>query len=78
MGSAAAAAGVAASFASGSMSLESIWTILNTFQLLIIIALLEIEYSPKLEAFFQGFEFASLNLPSEWNFVQNLMPESEK
>ena len=60
------------------MNLESIWSVLNTFQLIIIIALLEIDYPPKVEAFFQGFEFASLNMPSDWNFAQKYMPEGDK
>ena len=46
--------------------------------MIIIIALLEIEYPPKVEAFFQGFEFASLNIPSDWNLVQKYMPEEDK
>ena len=73
-GGVAVAAGVAASLVSRSANFESIWTVLNTFQLIIVIALLEIDYPPKVEAFFHGFEFASLNLPQEWNFVQKYMP----
>ena len=56
-------AAIGANLAAGTSNFQSFWTILNIFQLVIIIALLEIEYPPKVEAFFQGFEMAALSMP---------------
>ena len=64
---------IGASVLSGAANFQSIWAMLNTFQLVIIIALLDIEYPPKVEGFFQGFEFASLSMPQEFNYVQLIL-----
>ena len=45
------------------------------FQLVIIFALLEIDYPPKVEAFFQGFQLAALSMPEEYNFMKRIIPE---
>ena len=60
---AAAAAAFATSLASGGVNLASLWTLLNTFQLLVVVGMLEIKFPPKFEAFVHGFKLASLNLP---------------
>ena len=72
----AAAAAVGASLASGSLNLSSMWTILNTFQLLVVIGMLDGELPTKLEAFIQGFDIASLNVPDEYNIALILFPEA--
>ena len=63
------------SIASGSFNLGSLWTILNTFQLLVVVGMLEIEFPTKLKTFIHGFDFASLNVPDEYNVVLMLFPE---
>ena len=45
------------------------------FQLVIVIAMLDIEYPPKLEAFFKGFELATLSMPLQYNFVKRIVSE---
>ena len=60
------------------MNLESLWTLLNTYQLLVVVGMLEIEYPTKVDAFMHGFEFASLNVPDEYNVVLVLFPEDEE
>ena len=60
---AAVAVSAVSNLAMGSTNFQSIWTILNTFQLVIVIALLDIEYPTKVEAFMQGFELAALSMP---------------
>ena len=45
------------------------------FQLVIIFALLDIDYPPKVEAFFQGFQLAALSMPEEYNFMTRIVPE---
>ena len=70
MAGVAAAASVASSMASGGSSLDGAWNVINSFQLLIIIALLDINYPPKVEAFFQGFSFTMFTMPDNLNLVQ--------
>ena len=44
------------------------------FQIVIVFALLKIDYPPKVDAFFVGFELASLNMPIQYNFVEMFVP----
>ena len=44
------------------------------FQLLVVVGMLEISYPTKVEAFIKGFDFASLNVPEEYNIVLLLFP----
>ena len=73
-GAAAGAAGaaVAASLLSGSVNLQSIWSMANTFQLLMVIGLLDIDFPPKLDAYFHSFDFALFALPDELNLVEKM------
>ena len=61
--------------ASGTTNLQSIWSLLNTFQLVIVIALLDIDYPPKVVAFFQGFMLATLSMPPQLNFVEGIVQD---
>ena len=47
------------------------------YQLLVVVGMLEISYPTKVEAFIKGFDFASLNIPEEYNIVLYLFPETE-
>ena len=68
---------MASSAAPGSPSFDGAWHVINSFQLLIIVALLEIEYPPMVQAFLQSFSFAMFTLPEEVNFVQQSISEEE-
>ena len=37
--------------------------------------MLDIEYPPKVEAFFKGFELAALSMPLQYNFVKRIVSE---
>ena len=73
----AAAASVASSAASGGSSFDGAWNVINSFQLLIVLGLLEIEYPPKVEAFFQGFSFTMFSVPERLNQAQQNIPSAE-
>ena len=75
---AAAAAAVGTSLAAGSVNLSSVWTILNTFQLLVVVGMLDIALPPKVEAFIHGFDFASLNVPDEYNIALIIAPRRRR
>ena len=60
----------------GTTNYHSIWTILNTYQLIILIALLDIEYPPNVATFFEGFELAALSMPKEYNLAEWIVPAS--
>ena len=51
---------------------------MNTYQLLIVVGMLDIQFPTKIEAFIQGFDVASLNLPDEYNPALILFPEDEE
>ena len=68
---------MASSAASGGSSFDGAWSVINSFQLLIVLALLDIEYPPKVEAFFQGFSFTMFAVPDDFNYVLQVIPEAE-
>ena len=57
------AASTASGLASGSFNFQSIWTLLNIYQLIVFVGLLDLEYSPKAQEFFEGFRLSLLNIP---------------
>ena len=42
-----------------------------------MIALLDIDYPPKVEAFFQGFSFTMFAVPEQFNYVQQNIPAAD-
>ena len=54
---------IATNALSGEWSIEGASNILNFFQLLIVVALIEVSYPSKAEAFLQGFSISLLTAP---------------
>ena len=50
----------------------SFWIVLNSLQAIEMLALVNLDYPNPLISFFDGFEFALLSFPEEWNPLNNI------
>ena len=73
MASAGVAVGTSMMVSVGSSSVSNaglnVISVLNMIQGIELLALLELEYTEELNAFFKGFEFALLSVPKEYNMI---------
>ena len=64
---------VVISGASSAVSSGSLWVLFNALQMIELIALYDLDYSPELEQFFHGFEFTMLMMPSSLVFLKYIV-----
>ena len=68
----AVAAATVSSILKGGFNPSSLWTMMNQYQLLVFIGLLDLKFPAKTEAFLKGFRLASLNIPKEYHYFGKL------